>query len=183
MSVDLWRYYERNVLTLAKETKNNNCVRSPESATTAPVTTAQRTARWTRWTTGTSRTIPSPGWGTTWRPAAGGARTTSGAGGNSPVRRWWRLSRRPRNAWSPIPNWCLPTCTRRWRPIWTSRGNPCGGTCSSTKRTTHSTCTINKLHWVGDDWDCCTPFTVSQRYSFWYDVLFLSAQQRESLLS
>lgn len=114
-----------------------------ESATTAPVTTAPLTARWTRWTTGTSRTIPSPGWDITWRPAAGGARTTRGPGGSNPGRWWWRLSRGQRNAWSQIRNWCLLTCTRRWRPFWASRENPCGSTCSSTKSTTRLTCMIN----------------------------------------
>lgn len=120
-----------------------NPFHSSESATTAPVTTAQLTVRWTRWTTGTSRTIPSPGWDITWPHATGGARTTRGAGGRNPARWWWRYSRGPRDAWSPIPSCSSLTCTRRWRPTWTSRGNPCGDTCSSTRSTTHLTCLIN----------------------------------------
>lgn len=124
-----------------------------ELATTAPATTAPLTALWTRWTTGISRTIPSPGSGITWRHAAGGARTTRGAGGNSPVRPWWRRSRRPRGGWSPVLSCCSLTCTRRWRLAWTSRENPCGGTCSSTKSTTLLTCTTNNLMCDGRNYD------------------------------
>lgn len=150
--------------------RRNNSIDSSELATTAPVMTAQLTVRWMRWTTGTSRTIPSPGWGITWRPVAGGARMTRGAGGSNPARRWWRLSRGPRNAWSPIPNCFLLTCTRRWHPVWTSRENPSGGMCSSTKSTTQLICMKNNSHWRDVIWwkwvtietgrNCCTPLTV-----------------------
>lgn len=120
-------------------------VRSSELVTTAQVMTAQPTARWTRWTTGISRTIPSPDSDITWWPVSGGAKMTRGAGESSPARWWWRRLRRPRSVWSPISSCCSQMYTMWLRPIWRSRGKPCGDTCNSTKSTTHLTCT-KKIH-------------------------------------
>lgn len=112
-------------------------VDSSELATTAPAMTARRTVRWMKWTIGTNRTIPFPGWDITWQPADGGVKMTRGAGENNHARRWWRRLRGLKGGSNPILNCCSPTCTRRWYPAWTSRESPCGDMCSSTKSTTH----------------------------------------------
>lgn len=114
-------------------------------ATTALVMTVQRTAPWTRSTTGTSRTTLSPVCATTWVHEAGGARMRSGPGGSSLVSWSWRPSRRPRGGWSPSLTCSSQTCIRKWLPTWRSREMPCGGTFSSTRSITLLTCTTNNV--------------------------------------